>query len=121
MAETDDLSFESSVLRIQGHGVTDLVEERLDYRLTTVLVDIPAGSRYSELRRLEGVEIPIELTGSLDRPELAVDVAALAKQHAPAVIEEHEDEIRETLEREIDKHLDESTQEKAKDLLKKLF
>jgi AsmA protein len=121
MAETDDLSFESSLLRVQGNGVTDLVRERLDYRLTTVLVDIPGGSRYEELRLLEGVEVPIEMTGSLDRPELAVDVATLARRHAPAVIEEHQVVIRETLERDIYKHLDESTQKKAKDLLKKLF
>jgi len=69
----DDLLATSDYLQVTGQGRIDLPAERLDYRFEPVFVRPPQGRGIKEL---EGIPIPVRLTGSFDRPEWNVDLAA---------------------------------------------
>lgn len=67
-----DLVATADKLRITGKGTLDLVRERFDYRFAPMLVRPPDGGGIKEL---EGIPVPVHLTGSFARPRWDVDVA----------------------------------------------
>lgn len=69
----EDLVATSDHLRVTGKGRIDLPAQRLDYRLEPVFVRPPQGRGIKEL---EGVPIPVRLTGTFDQPVWNVDLAA---------------------------------------------
>ncbi len=74
---SDDLQASGPWLDATGSGDIDLKDGRLDWRLVPVLKDPPQGRG---LKELEGLPIPVFLTGTLEAPQWRVDaVAALAE------------------------------------------
>ncbi len=69
----EDLVATSDHLRVTGQGRIDLPAERLDYRFEPVFVRPPQGRGIKEL---EGIPIPVRLTGTFDQPVWNVDLAA---------------------------------------------
>lgn len=77
-----DLVANADHLRIAGAGTLDLAKGRFDYRFEPMFVKPPKGRGIKEL---EGVPIPVQLTGPFDRPKWKVDIgsalaAAAARQ-----------------------------------------
>lgn len=68
-----DLVGTADNLRVTGKGTLDLVRERFDYRFAPMLVKSAQGGGIEEL---EGVPVPVHLTGSFSRPRWDVDVAS---------------------------------------------
>lgn len=67
-----DLVATADHLRITGAGTLDLVQGRVDYRFEPMFVKPPRGRGIKEL---EGIPIPVHLTGSFDYPRWDLDLA----------------------------------------------
>jgi AsmA protein len=101
LASNQDLFAKSPLLRIEGKGTANLPTEALDYLLTTTLVRTLEGQGGKELKDLEGIPIPIRLTGTFTEPAYQVDLSAVLKGKADAEIERQ----RRKLEKKLDKKL----------------
>ena len=121
VASSDNLFIKSPLLRITGEGVIDLVQERLDYLLRTVVVSTFKGQGGEDLKALKGLSVPVKVSGTFDRLNYGVDLETLIKEQAAAISEEKKEKLRERVEQELEKRLDAPLPAEAKDLLKKLF
>lgn len=109
VAVNRDLRLISPSLRITGSGSANLPERTMDYLLRPKLVAAPAGSGDPG-----GLEVPVKLTGSWDRPTLAADLDAVLKNPEQAV------DTAKKLGEQFKKANPEAVN-KAKDLLNKLL
>lgn len=93
-----DLTATADHLRVTGAGTLDLVRERIDYRFRPLFIEPPRGRGIKEL---EGIPIPVHLTGPLDHPrwdlELSDALSAVAKRR----LGEQGEELLQKLEKHI--------------------
>lgn len=72
---SEDLLMQSPLIHATGKGTFNLVEESIDYVLKPALI----GDAGQSMGELNGVPIPVRLSGNLYEPDIRVDiVAALA-------------------------------------------
>ena len=76
----EDLMVKSPFLRVDGKGQVDLVQEQLDYRLTTTIVKSIEGQGSSDMQDLMGVPVPIKISGSFANPKIRPAMDELAKR-----------------------------------------
>jgi AsmA protein len=93
-----DLNAKSPLFRITGSGTVDIGRETLDYKVKPVLVSSLEGQGGKELDNLQGVPIPVHLTGPLAKPNWSVDLAE-------ALTESQKGKIKEKVGKEIEKAL----------------
>ena len=74
-------------MRLTGGGTLDLVDGRLNWRLTPILQAPPQGGG---IRELEGVPIPVQLGGTLGEPTWRVDIAAVLREVAQRRIQDRQ-------------------------------
>ena len=96
-----DLVLKSPLLRIAGQGQADLVSERIDYTLNTTLSATAEGQGGKELTDINGITIPIKVSGTFDDPSYAPDVAGLAKAKAAKALEKNKEKITEKLKEKL--------------------
>ncbi len=96
VARSDDISLDSPLLRLRGKGQSDLVNETLDLALTVQLIGSLDGAQTSALESLQGVPIPLRITGDWAAPKVRVDIAAVIQQTQG-------DRIREKINDEVDR------------------
>lgn len=101
LVNNPDLLGKSPLMQVQGKGTADLVSEKLDYRVTTTLVDTLEGKG-----ELTGRPIPVHITGTFSAPKVGVDLEQALKQE---------------VQKKIEKKLEEKVQDKLQDKLKGLF
>ncbi len=94
----EDLRAASDHLHLTGKGRVDIGNQRFDYRFEPVFVKPPQGRGIKEL---EGIPIPVHLTGTFQQPSWRVDIGAA---------------LREAGKRELQKRIDEG----GGDLLKQI-
>jgi len=109
-----DLKANAPALRVTGEGKVDLPRQRIDYRLTTTLVESLEGQGGEEAAELKGLPIPIKISGSFDKPQFALDLKPLLE----AKVKEELEHQKQKLKKEVDKKLEEE-KEKAKQKLEK--
>ena len=114
VVENKDLYLASPVLRVTGKGKVDLVQEQLDYLLTTKVVGSLKGQGGEDAGKLKGVAIPVRLSGNMKDPSIMVDVQAALKANAEQKIEEKKQELMKKAEEKLQDKL-------GKDVLKGLF
>jgi len=78
-----DLLGKSPLMQVQGNGSADLVSERLDYRISTTLVDSLEGKG-----ELTGRPIPVHITGTFSAPKVGVDMEKVLTQEVQQKLEE---------------------------------
>ncbi|MEN8129020.1 MAG: AsmA family protein [Pseudomonadota bacterium] len=100
-----DLLAKSPFLRIEGDGKVNIVMENMDYTVRPVIVNTSKGQGGQGLEELEGIPIPIHLTGTWAEPKWRVDLVK--------VLEEKQKE-------KLKEKVDEKLQEKLPDLKEKL-
>ena len=71
--QTDTFDLASDVLRVRGGGTINLAQGTIDFDLSPTLLKTPDGA--SGLARLEGVEIPLKITGQMTAPAVKFDAA----------------------------------------------
>jgi AsmA protein len=107
-------------LRLEARGDLNLLTEALDMRLNLIVTDDP---EYSSLRinpRLIGVALPIRCRGQISAPSCRPDQEAVRDLISTALRDEAEDELRQRLEREVERRGADSTREAAEELLRGL-
>lgn len=78
VAHNDDLSMKAPLFRITGSGDIDIANETLDYLAKPTVVASLKGQGGADLQELNGLTIPVKLTGSFAKPAYAIDFAGLA-------------------------------------------
>jgi len=78
VAHNEDLSMKAPLFRITGNGDIDIANETLNYTAKPTVVASLKGQGGAGLDELNGLTIPVKLTGTFAKPEYAIDFAALA-------------------------------------------
>jgi len=78
VAHNEDLSMKAPLFRIAGNGDIDIANETLNYTAKPTVVASLKGQGGAGLDELNGLTIPVKLTGTFAKPEYAIDFAALA-------------------------------------------
>lgn len=97
VATNPDLAMSSPLLRLAGKGSADLMTEALDYRLTTSLVNTLKGQGGSGKDALAGVDIPLAITGTFQKPEYALDTKALLNNQLKEETDKAKDKLKDSL------------------------
>jgi len=121
LARNDDLLLQSPLLRIAGAGQTSLVDESIDYTLTTKLVGSLEGQGGKGLEDLKGVAIPVKVGGSWSKPSYTPDVAAALGEAAKEKVKEKVDEKIEEQKQKIQEKIGDRLGDQLGDKLKGLF
>ena len=108
-------------MRIAGAGQTSLVDESIDYTLTTKLVGSLEGQGGKGLEDLKGVSIPVKVGGSWSKPSYKPDVAAALSEAAKEKVKEKVDEKLDEQKQKIEEKIQEKIGDKIGDQLKGLF
>ena len=70
----DDLVLKAPAFRLRGTGVlADLHTDTIDYQARATVVNTAKGAGGKELAELEGLELPLIVSGSLDNPKIRLD------------------------------------------------
>jgi len=113
-----DLQAKSPLLRIDGKGDIDVVQEQLDYRIAATLVGSLEGQGGKGRDELSGIPIPVRITGSWADPSISPDMEELAKAVAKSKLDEKVDGL---VGDKLEKQLGEGAGKEVKGLLKGLF
>jgi AsmA protein len=86
--DTDNFDVKGDGYQLGGDGKVNLVEQTFDYTLTPTV----SGEKYKDL---QGVKIPIAVTGSWYDPKIKVDLAGVVKGRAKEEIKKQEEKVKE--------------------------
>ncbi len=103
LVNNPDLNGKSPLMQVQGNGTADLVSEKLDYRITTTLIDSLEGKG-----ELTGRPIPVHITGTFSAPKVGVDLEKVLTQ-----------EVQQKLEKKVQEQLQNKLPDKFKGLFSK--
>lgn len=73
VATSTDLDVKSPLIRIGGDGTADLVKEQLNYTVRASVVATSGGQGGKDLADLNGLTVPVRLTGPLAAPNWQID------------------------------------------------
>lgn len=90
---SDDFLMLAPLLRVTGKGTINLVKETIDYLVKPTLVGSLQGQGGQGLDELNGVPVPVKLTGNLYEPDISVDIVAAIVGSQQANIAEKRDEL----------------------------
>jgi len=77
IVSNNDLAMKAPLLRLKGQGTVDLPSQSINYRLTPEIVKTVQGQGGKEK---QGLEVPILVSGPLDQPRFAPDLAGMAQK-----------------------------------------
>jgi len=77
VAHNDDLSLKSPLFRIAGNGQVDIANETISYLVKTTVVATLKGQGGAGIEELNGVTVPIKVSGTFAKPSYALDFAGL--------------------------------------------
>ncbi|AEG11619.1 AsmA family protein [Shewanella baltica OS183] len=97
VATNPDLAMSSPLLRLAGKGTANLLTEALDYRLTTSLVSSLKGQGGSDKDALAGIDIPLAITGTFQKPEYALDTKALLNNQLKEETDKAKEKLKDSL------------------------
>lgn len=114
--KSDQLSAKNPLFRLEGAGELDLANETINYLAKPTLVGTAKGQGGKELAELQGVVVPIRLTGNLFKPKVQIDWQAALQQKAAdklrgqyeakkEELQEHREEIKQKAVDELNKGL----------------
>lgn len=77
VAHNDDLAMKAPLFRIAGSGDIDIGNEKINYIAKPTVVSSLKGQGGAEIDALNGMTIPVKVTGSFSDPKYAPDFAAI--------------------------------------------
>jgi len=121
VVENDSLAVSSPLLRISARGVVDLPRDAVDYRGDVALVGTCKGQGGRVRNRLNGIDIPIRITGPIANPKPELDtgriVSKLAERESERITKKLQDKISEKVGDQAGKALGQAAQGLLKGLL----
>lgn len=122
--KSDQLTAKNPLIRLEGAGEVNLVNETIDYLAKPTLVNTASGQGGKERVDLSGIVVPIRITGSFAKPKIAIDWQAALKQQAATELREKlgvsEETVREKREELRGKVKEELNKALGEDLSKSL-
>jgi AsmA protein len=118
VAHNSDLDMKSPLLRVGGEGDINIAADSIDYLIRASIVATAKGQGGRELADLQGLTVPVRVTGQLDDPSYKLDFAAIATEAAKKKVEST---VREQLEKRLGGGKEKSGGGSLKDQLKGLF
>ena len=92
-----DLKMAAPLLRLAGKGSANLLNEELDYQLITALVNTSKGQGGKEKDELAGVEIPLKISGTMQKPKYSLDTKALLEGQLKEKVESGKEKLKNKL------------------------
>ena len=77
VAHNDDLSLKSPLFRIAGNGQVDIANETISYLVKPTVVATLKGQGGAGIEELNGLTVPIKVSGKFAKPSYALDFAGL--------------------------------------------
>lgn len=77
VAHNEDLSMKAPLFRITGNGDIDIANETLNYLAKPTVVATLKGQGGGDLDGLNGLTVPVKLTGTFAKPSYAIDFASM--------------------------------------------
>jgi AsmA protein len=114
--ENDKLSVSSPLLRIGAAGVVDLPRDSLDYRGNVALVGTCKGQGGRVRGKLNGLDIPIRITGSIANPKPRLDTSKLIESVARREIERKSERITQKIQEKVGEQAGKALGETARKL-----
>jgi AsmA protein len=78
VAHNEDLNIKAPLFRIGGEGDVDIANQTINYTAKPTIVNSLKGQGGSDLSLLNGLTIPIKVTGTFAKPNYALDFSGLA-------------------------------------------
>ena len=78
VAHNEDLNIKAPLFRIAGEGDVDIANQTINYTAKPTVVNSLKGQGGSDLGILNGLTIPIKVTGTFAKPNYALDFSGLA-------------------------------------------
>ncbi len=97
VVRNNDLQGKSPFMRVAGAGQADLGARDLDYLLKVVLVKTGAGQGGAGLEELNGITVPVRISGPFAQLSYRVDLNAAVGEVAKAKLDEKKEEIEQKL------------------------
>jgi AsmA protein len=114
IVSTQALSAQAPFMRIEGNGQVNLPQDSLDFLVRTSIVATAKGQGGDDLADLNGLTIPIKLSGSLTGPKVSLDLASLMEEKAKQEIQKQIDEQKAKLQQEVQKQIEAQKDEALK-------
>lgn len=92
-----DLKMAAPLLRLAGKGSANFLSEELDYQLSTALVNTSKGQGGKEKDDLAGVEIPLKISGTMQKPKYSLDTKALLEGQLKEKVESGKEKLKNKL------------------------
>ncbi len=92
-----DLKMAAPLLRLAGKGSANLLSEELDYQLSTALVNTSKGQGGKEKDELAGIEIPLKISGTMQKPKYSLDTKALLEGQLKEKVESGKEKLKNKL------------------------
>ena len=121
VVENDSLAVSSPLLRIGARGVVDLPRDALDYRGEVALVGTCKGQGGRVRDRLNGIDIPIRITGPIANPKPELDTGRIVSKLAEREIQRKSERITKKLQEKVGEEAGKALGEAAQGLLKGLL
>jgi AsmA protein len=99
IATTKDLNIASQNLHVTGQGSTNLVTEAVNYQVSAMLSQQGAAASRASAAPVAG--IPLTINGTMSRPQVRVDVAALARTQLQKQLDQHKDDLKKQLQNKL--------------------
>ncbi|WP_299013800.1 AsmA family protein [uncultured Photobacterium sp.] len=120
-ASTNNLDVDSPLLRIDGAGETNLINEVVDFTISTSVVATSKGQGGKDIDEVADLTVPIDVKGNWSEPKFSLNLAKLLKQNNQLEKKAHK-EVERGLEKLLgDKAKDDEIKKAADKLLKGLF
>ena len=97
VAHNDDLAVKSPFLRLSGAGDIDVGKSSIDYLAKASVVGTSGGQDAKDLEQLQGVTVPVRVTGPFDKLSYKIEYAAVADGALKAKVDEKKAELKEEL------------------------
>ncbi|MCC7483921.1 MAG: AsmA family protein [Burkholderiales bacterium] len=88
VARNNDLSLKSPLLRVGGEGDINIGEDSLNYLVKASIVGTSKGQGGRELADLQGITVPVRVTGPMAAPSYQLDFGSMATDLAKQKVEE---------------------------------
>lgn len=113
VVHNDTLVASSPLFQVNGKGSADLVQEQLDYHITTEITATLPGEVGRQLEKIKGTPIPVRISGSFYDLSIKPELDEVLKAKLKKKVEE---KVQEKLEEKLQDKLGDQVQDKLKGL-----
>ncbi|GAA3703823.1 AsmA family protein [Oceanisphaera sediminis] len=117
---TENLYMASPLLRIDGEGETNLLDESLDVLLNTAIVGSLKGQDGEELSELKNIILPVRISGSYQQPKYSLDLQQVFDLYLREKADKEAERVKRKLNEKLGDQLGDKLGDKLPGLLDKL-